>query len=256
MKSDAKSTIRFLVMGIFIIPVLLLTSSQVLAYSITSGIDTFNIQFLPAIPGSDMSIDWGGYSASASVTAAQRSTNDSHENRSWDSFDTPTDTTITATTSHNATTVDILEYDALFTVDFSDDTPDNNYLSSNGQYNLRQDFTVSGDGWLLISTSHEANFDSTANFDLDYYSRANLYLRNTSYWRDNDSDYSSLREDSTDLSHTIGVGGFFRDGEGGYFTLSLYDSFNNHGSPVPIPSGVYLLGSGILGLMLVGRRGR
>jgi hypothetical protein len=256
MKSEAKSTIRFLVMGIFIIPVLLLTSSQVLAYSITSGTHSFNIQFIPAIPGSDISIDWGAFSASASVTAAQRTTNDSHEHRSWDSFDTPTDTTIAATTSHNATTVDILEYDALFTVDFSDDTPDNDYLGSNGQYNLRQDFTVSGDGWLLISTSHEANFESTADFDLDYYSRANLYLRNTNNWRDYDSDSSYLSEDSTDLSHTIGVGGFFRDGEGGYLTLGLYDSFNNHGSPVPIPSGVYLFGSGIFGFLLVGRRRR
>jgi hypothetical protein len=231
--------VRFVLLAVVLMPF----APNAHAFLVTSE-TAFTIQLVPATPSSSMSLEWTGYSASASVTALQQSDHHSSQNRTWDSFDGPSNTTLETATDQASITLGLSGNDASFAVDFGEDTLD--YLRCDGNWNLSRNFTIQGDGWLLISGVHATDYESTPSFDLDYRSSAGLYLRNYSSYA-YQREYSYLQEDSSELTDILGVGLFFNDGDNGYLRASLDDYFTNseNSNPVPIPSAAWLLACGL-----------
>lgn len=251
MKRKINLSVRIVLLSVC----LMLFGSNVHAFLVSSEFDSLTIQLVPAVPNSNMAIEWTGYSASATATAYQQSGRRYHQNRSGVSMDDPSMTSVAAATEDGRITIDMGDRNASFAADFGEDTSD--YLKCFGNWNLRRDFTIQGDGWLLISAVHSAEYEDNPSFELDYSSFAGLHLRNFSSYGDQWTN-SHFHENSSELNDILGVGYFFNDGDMGYLSASLSDYYSNSEitNIIPIPSAVWLFVCGLSCLAAVRKGSR
>lgn len=219
---------------------LMLMASNAHAYLVNSALNSFNIHLVPAVPNSNMSIEWTDYRASAGATAYQLNDDESIQNDTSVPIGEPSSTTVGAETEDARISIDINDNDASFTVDFSENSPD--HLRCNGDWVLTRDFKINGDGWLLISVEHSVGYPNIQTPQIDLRSTAELYLDNLSLygWQHSVSYLDAYRPHLTE--DLLGVGQFFNDGDNGYFRVALSDYVNNG---VPIPGAIWLLGFGL-----------